>query len=263
MTAVALQEFIPNWQRRPSDRAERLDEELLVARISFSEQAHARAEAAVRRRLRVALRRGGQDPGRAATRFGDRGQRARSTTWSRIPRSRSTTSSASSAARSPRSSTGSTKIGTLPAHSSQERQVENYRKLLLSIAKDARVILIKLADRLHNMRTLEYLRPEQAAAHCPGDARPLRTACPPLRYGEDAVGARGSGVQTSRARRVQGTGQARGAEAGGARKVDRSAARAARRRAAGRRDPQRRSHRAAQAPVVDPQEDASSAEAVR
>jgi guanosine-3',5'-bis(diphosphate) 3'-pyrophosphohydrolase len=56
---------------------------------------------------------------------------------------------------------GLTKIGTLPQHSSQERQVENYRKLLLSVAKDARVIIIKLADRLHNMRTLEYLRPEK------------------------------------------------------------------------------------------------------
>jgi len=56
---------------------------------------------------------------------------------------------------------GLTKIGHLPLNSSQERQVENYRKLLLSIAKDARVILIKLADRLHNMRTLEFLPPER------------------------------------------------------------------------------------------------------
>ena len=56
---------------------------------------------------------------------------------------------------------GLTKIGHLPLNSSQERQVENYRKLLLSIAKDARVILIKLADRLHNMRTLEFLPAER------------------------------------------------------------------------------------------------------
>jgi len=56
---------------------------------------------------------------------------------------------------------GLTKIGNLPLNSSQERQVENYRKLLLSIAKDARVILIKLADRLHNMRTLDWLAPEK------------------------------------------------------------------------------------------------------
>src|SRR5215212_10040648 len=56
---------------------------------------------------------------------------------------------------------GLTKIGNLPLNSTQERQVENYRKLLLSVAKDARVILIKLADRMHNMRTLDWLAPEK------------------------------------------------------------------------------------------------------
>ncbi|MGH7586270.1 MAG: RelA/SpoT family protein, partial [Gemmatimonadales bacterium] len=56
---------------------------------------------------------------------------------------------------------GLTKISHLTFRSSAEEQVENYRKLLISIARDARVIIIKLADRLHNMRTLEHLSPER------------------------------------------------------------------------------------------------------
>jgi GTP pyrophosphokinase len=56
---------------------------------------------------------------------------------------------------------GLTKISSLTFRSSAEEQVENYRKLLMSIARDARVIIIKLADRLHNMRTLEHLSPDR------------------------------------------------------------------------------------------------------
>jgi guanosine-3',5'-bis(diphosphate) 3'-pyrophosphohydrolase len=56
---------------------------------------------------------------------------------------------------------GLTKISHLTFRSTVEEQSENYRKLLLSVAKDARVIIIKLADRLHNMRTLEHLSEER------------------------------------------------------------------------------------------------------
>jgi GTP pyrophosphokinase len=56
---------------------------------------------------------------------------------------------------------GVTKIDALQAKSREDRQVETYRKMLLSMARDLRVIIIKFADRLHNLRTLKYLAPER------------------------------------------------------------------------------------------------------
>src|SRR6202789_1430394 len=59
---------------------------------------------------------------------------------------------------------GVTKIDKIQFANSEDRQAENVRKMLLAMVSDVRVVLIKLADRLHNMRTLEHLRVERQQA---------------------------------------------------------------------------------------------------
>src|ERR671912_1280520 len=71
---------------------------------------------------------------------------------------------------------GVTKLGAIPFSSSEERQAENFRKMLLAMVDDIRVIMVKLADRLHNMRTLHHLPEERRGKK----AQENRHTYPPL-----------------------------------------------------------------------------------
>ncbi len=106
-----------------------------------------------------------------------------------------------SASRSRTSSRASRSCPRLQFASSEERQAESFRKMLLAMVDDIRVILVKLADRLHNMRTLHYLPEDRRHAHRPGDARHLRADRQPARHEQGEERARGAGVPAISSRR--------------------------------------------------------------
>ena len=97
---------------------------------------------------------------------------------------------------------GLTKLERIEFKTREQEQAENVRKMVVAMAGDIRVLLIKLADRLHNMRTLSALAAREAAADRDRDAGDLRAAREPPRRSGDEVGARGSVVQDAAPRAV-------------------------------------------------------------
>ena len=78
---------------------------------------------------------------------------------------------------------GVTKLSNLELFSERTKQAENFRKLMLAMLNDIRVLLVKLADRLHNMRTLGYIpAPEKRKRIAERDGRHLRPAGGPHRH---------------------------------------------------------------------------------
>ena len=98
---------------------------------------------------------------------------------------------------------GVTKLTNLELSSVGNAQAENFRKLLMAMSKDLRVLLVKLADRLHNMRTIRHLAPEKQLSEGARDHGHLRPARRAHGHAVDARRARGHRLPRAEPRGAQ------------------------------------------------------------
>ena len=164
MTAPVLTDIIPGWDLSDTTLPERLDTELLARAYRFSEKAHAgqtrrNGDPYVTHCVEVAKVLADLQLDSVTVASGLIHDVVEDTAFSVEDVEREFGREIAQIV------DGLTKIGHLPLASREERQVESYRKLLLSVAKDARVILVKLADRLHNMRNNGEILPHVYFLH--------------------------------------------------------------------------------------------------